>query len=350
MSTFRKICSVLLGIVFLLSGIFKLMDPVGTTMIVDAWLGFLHLSFLGFLSRVSAVALPLIEVAVGAALMSGAFKKIVAVLSISVLSLFTILVLLLVIFKSEMECGCFGEAVHLSGWATLIKNIVCIALWVAAFVPLSATGKEPGKRKYASFGVTSAILLAFCIYSNIFLPIVDFTSFKTGNELAEVSDIAANEVSLPFFDSSWNYRDTLALSGNVVIVSLPTPEHAGARRLERIAEFVKTVEETGFTPIVLTSADPDEIGNVTSDATIAARLYFADYKSLLTLNRSNGGATLVSDGQIIRKWPAISLPSSEELSDFISSDPVEYMAEHSAVGVIALQTLILLCAGILLFV
>lgn len=350
MNTFRRICSIILGIVFLLSGVLKLMDPVGTGMIVESWLGFLHLSFLNFLSRIFAVALPLLEAALGASLVSGAFRKIAAFLSISVLSLFTILVLLLVIFKSEMECGCFGEAIHLSGWSTLIKNIVCIVLWTAAFVPLSAAGKEPGRRKYVSFGAASAILLAFCIYSNLFLPLVDFTPFKPGNELAEASDIAAAEVILPFYDSSWNYRDTLALSGNVVIVSLPSPERVGARRWKRTAEFVNTVAEKGLTPIVLTSADPDEIGEASGNGTIAAHLYFADYKTLYTLNRSNGGATLVSDGQIVRKWPAISLPSPEELSDSISSDPVEYMAEHSAGGFIALQALMLLCAGILLFI
>lgn len=349
MNTFRRICSIILGIVFLLSGILKLMDPVGTGMIVESWLGFLHLSFLNFLSRVFAIALPLLEAAIGASLVSGAFKRVTAILSISVLSLFTVLVLLLVIFKSEMECGCFGEAIHLSGWSTLIKNIVCIALWAVAFVPLSSAGKDPGKLKYVSFGAASAVLLAFCIYSNLFLPVVDFTPFKPGNELAEASDVAANEVILPFYDSSWNYRDTLALSGDVVIVSLPAPDRAGARRWERTAEFVKTVAENGLTPIVLTSADPDEIGEALDHGTIADHLYFADYKTLYTLNRSNGGATLVSDGEIIRKWPAISLPSSEELSDFISSAPVEYMAEHSTGGVIALQTLILLCAGLLLF-
>lgn len=349
MSTFRRICSIVLGVVFLLSGIFKLMDPVGTGMIVESWLGFLHLAFLGFFARIFAVALPMFEAVIGAALISGAFRKVTAILSISVLSLFTVLVLLLVIFKSEMECGCFGEAIHLSGWSTLIKNIVCIVLWTVAFVPLSSAGKEPGKRKYVSFGAASAILLAFCIYSNLFLPIVDFTLFKPGNELAEASDVAANEVLLSFYDSSWNYRDTLALSGNVVIVSLPSPDRAGARRWERTAEFVKTVAENGLTPIVLTSADPDEIGETLEHGTIAAHLYFADYKTLYTLNRSNGGATLVSDGQIIRKWSSISLPSSEELSDFMSSDPVEYMAGHSAGGVIALQALILLCAGLLLF-
>ena len=33
-------------------------------------------------------------------------------------------------------------------------------------------------------------------------------------------------------------------------------------------------------------------------------MYSADYKDILTINRSNGGLTYFSDGEVIRKWAA----------------------------------------------
>ena len=38
-------------------------------------------------------------------------------------------------------------------------------------------------------------------------------------------------------------------------------------------------------------------------------VYFADYKSLISLNRSNGGATYLSEGEIILKWSSKDTPS-----------------------------------------
>lgn len=38
-----------------------------------------------------------------------------------------------------------------------------------------------------------------------------------------------------------------------------------------------------------------------------------DRRSILALNRSNGGATLIQDGVVIRKWSSIFLPSADEL-------------------------------------
>ena len=42
----RRLCAFLIGVVFLLAGIFKLLDPVGAGLVMEGYLRFLHLAFL----------------------------------------------------------------------------------------------------------------------------------------------------------------------------------------------------------------------------------------------------------------------------------------------------------------
>ena len=82
--------------------------------------------------------------------------------------------------------------------------------------------------------------------------------------------------------------------------------------------------------------------------TVSRCLYFADYKTLLTLNRSNGGATYLADGLIVNKWTARTLPSGEELTTLMSSEPMEAASSASSRGRIAFQGGLLLCAALLI--
>ena len=51
----RRLCSVLLGLVFFIAGMLKLMDPVGTGLIVDGYLEFLHFEWLSFAAKAMGV-------------------------------------------------------------------------------------------------------------------------------------------------------------------------------------------------------------------------------------------------------------------------------------------------------
>ena len=124
----------------------------------------------------------------------------------------------------------------------------------------------------------------------------------------------------------------LDLQGNVLVVSAYKKLSAG--RIEGIESLVADARAVGLTPIVLVPSNDilaaalvssDAVdGNVSagdlsvSDAALPEWLdgivHYSDYKTLATLNRSNGGATWISDGQIVRKWSYTLRPSREKLS------------------------------------
>ena len=105
---FRRFCAFVIGIVFLSGGIFKLLDPVGSGLIMESYFKFLHLDFLNCISLWAAEFFAFAETFTGILLISGVFRKVTAIVTSVLLTLFTALTVLLVIFNPSMDCGCFG--------------------------------------------------------------------------------------------------------------------------------------------------------------------------------------------------------------------------------------------------
>ena len=166
----KRFCGYVVGIVFFISGVLKLLDPVGTGLIIGEYYRFMHLDFLSFSSKGVAVALSLVESIIGAALITGLWRRIVATVTLAVMGFFTLISVALLVFNPVMDCGCFGEAVHLSHLQTFIKNIVLDILCCASFFPFSALG-TPKKRKYVAFSLVCAALVCLVTYSLLYIPL-----------------------------------------------------------------------------------------------------------------------------------------------------------------------------------
>ena len=140
----RRLCAFIIGVVFVIAGIFKLLDPVGAGLVMEGYLRFLHITFLLPLAKAGAVALALLEAILGSAMICGVWRKPVAVITTAMIVFFTALTLLLAIFNpvSLTDCGCFGEVIHLTNFQTFLKNLVLLALALTAFLPFRNFGKN----------------------------------------------------------------------------------------------------------------------------------------------------------------------------------------------------------------
>lgn len=387
-NVFRRFCAFVLGAVFLISGILKLMDPVGSEFIMKSYFSFLHIGFMDFSAKFFGVAFALTEAVFGAALMSGVWRKVVGIAVVALTTFFTLLTLVLLIFNPVMDCGCFGEAIHLTHLQTFVKNVILCALCCGAFIPMRELDR-PVKVKYVSFALTACSLVALLIYSLVALPLKDYTAFHPGAMLQAAADEQYKDFSEPEFiyekdgvtqafsldalpDSSWNfvdsrirqddfaagtvltltddageYCDSLATKGNVLVVSAYRKLSAG--RIEGIESLVADARAAGVTPIVLVPSDDVLAAASEKHAALEDGLvYYSDYKTLATLNRSNGGATWISDGQIVRKWSYTLRPSSEKLSAALAEDPTALALETQSKGSLALQSFLLYIFAVLL--
>lgn len=387
-NVFRRFCAFVLGAVFLISGILKFMDPVGSEFIMKSYFSFLHIGFMDFSAKFFGVAFALTEAVLGAALMSGVWRKVVGIAVVALTTFFTLLTLVLLIFNPVMDCGCFGEAIHLTHLQTFVKNVILCALCCGAFIPMRELDR-PVKVKYVSFALTACSLVALLIYSLVALPLKDYTAFHPGAMLQAAADVQYKDFSEPEFiyekdgvtqafsldalpDSSWNfvdsrirqddfaagtvltltddageYCDSLATKGNVLVVSAYRKLSAG--RIEGIESLVADARAAGLTPIVLVPSDDVLAAASEKHAALEDGLvYYSDYKTLATLNRSNGGATWISDGQIVRKWSYTLRPSSEKLSAALAEDPTALALETQSKGSLALQSFLLYVFAVLL--
>lgn len=351
MRVIRRISAGLVGCVLFLSGVLKLMDPVGARLVVEEYLQFLHLGFLSGLAGLAGSGLALLEALLGAALITGVWRKVTAIATGVLLGFFTLLTVALCIWNPPMDCGCFGEIVHLTHVQSLIKNIVLLALWALATLPLGK--QEPTRKvKFVTFPITAISVVLFLLYSALSIPLVDFTPFKPGAELMLPEQIENplddRTPTLSVSDATGEYVDSLMVTGELLAVSVYDPAKVGVQDWERIARLMREAAALGYNPVVLAAATPEQVESLTTAPEVLSATYFADRKKLLTLNRSNGGATFVSDGLIVTKWSARRLPDREKLTELSEIDVTESLLSETNGGRLKFQAFLLYVFAVML--
>ncbi|MBQ2133828.1 MAG: DoxX family protein, partial [Bacteroidales bacterium] len=134
MRILRAICRVVFGILFVFSGFIKAIDPIGSALKIKEYFGAMHLAFMDFLSIPGAILLSTTEFIIGVAILKGLRINLFSKLALWFISFFTLLTLWIYLFNPVSDCGCFGEAIHLSNKATFIKNLVLLAAALVIFL------------------------------------------------------------------------------------------------------------------------------------------------------------------------------------------------------------------------
>lgn len=327
MRVVRRISAVVIGLVYLVAGLLKLMDPAGAGLVVDEYFKFFHLDAFRGLSAFAGSAGALMETALGIALVTGVWRRVTGIVTLAATGFFTVITVILLIFNPAMDCGCFGEAVHLTHLQSFLKNVALLALWCLAFIPIKR--QEPTRRvKYVSFSVACVSVCLFFLYSSLSLPLLDFTDYRPG---AEIED-----AGLYFSDAGGEYADSLATEGKVFAISVYNPEKIQGRNWDKFAKTLQSAEAAGLTPLLLAASYPGEIENYAPEE-ILPYTYFADRKTLLTLNRSNGGANYFFDGLIVAKWSAYAPPSAEKLAELSDGDAMDTLISRNNAARLKIQ-------------
>lgn len=381
-NVFRRFCAWIIGATLLFSGIVKLMDPVGSALVVSEYLKFFHMTWLRFISFPAALLLCLAETVSGIALITGVWRKFFALTTSLLMGFFTVLTVILVVFNPQMDCGCFGQAIHLTHLQSLLKNIVLCALCAGAFLPMTDYD-EPAKVKYVSFSLSLIAVLAFFVHCVSTRPVKDFTSFRPGAQIMAARTISDDIVVEDSFiyekdslqqefslkemlpDTSWTfvrtithaseetpspvlsiynklsetYVDSLAAKGDVLVISVYNPDRFDSKRQIAAASLMETARWIGYTTILLTTS---------VDAPQMEDEYQSDFRTLIGLNRSNGGATLIQDGYIARKWDKRHYPSEEDLEGFFGGEPAETVISSQTRSDLFFQSFLLGLAAILI--
>jgi uncharacterized membrane protein YphA (DoxX/SURF4 family) len=214
MKTMVNIARILVGGLFIFSGLVKAIDPLGLAYkmqeFFEAWsnAGIMKglMSWLDGQALLFSVVMITLEVVLGVALLSGWKKNIVSWLLLLLMLFFTFLTSYVLFSGKIQACGCFGDCIPLTPIQTFTKDIVLLIL-----VLLVLFGRKyinplfSNKVSTIIFFISLFGILGLQWYVLKHLPVKDCLPFKIGNNILELRKMPKDAVP-DKFDYKFIYK------------------------------------------------------------------------------------------------------------------------------------------------
>ena len=363
--TLIAISRVLVGGLFIFSGLIKVNDPVGTSIKMQEYFDVFATDIspifepLKEISLAIAVFLVVFEVALGVMLLVGWRLKRAVYLLLAMILFFTFLTFYSAYFNKVTDCGCFGDAIKLTPWESFYKDIVLLVMIVFLLV---FKGHLPNKRsafgKWVTMG-TLALSLVLAIYAIRNLPFLDFRAFKEGVNIHQAMqpsgelqysylmekdgenhafDQYPTDDSYTFLEMTlknpevlprisdfavWNEagdhteeilqgKKLLILSSNIEKIGLSVKE------LDRISALINSFQGTGVSVLLIAASSEEEMKNYLEKKGLRIGYYMADATVVKTIIRSNPGLVFIEEGTILKKYHYRNTPTPEIANNIFS--------------------------------
>ena len=201
------IARLIVGLLFIISGLIKLNDPVGFSFKLQDYFApeVLNLEFFVPYALLIAIVLVIVEVLLGIFLLLGHFKKITLWSLLLMIVFFTFLTFYSAYFNKVTDCGCFGDALPLTPWESFTKDVVLLVLILILFIGNKYI-QPIFNLKIRNFIIFGAFLFCFGIayYVLQHLPIIDFRAYKIGANIQEGMSVPENAPQ-PIFEYKWKF-------------------------------------------------------------------------------------------------------------------------------------------------
>lgn len=368
------ICRLLVGLLFIFSGLIKANDPLGFSYKLQEYFEVFHITFLDGLALYIAVILCAFEMILGFALLIGVRGKQVAWGLLLLIIFFAFLTFYSAFFKVVQTCGCFGDAIVLTPWQSFSKDLVLLLLVVVLFK--HRAGIQPiFNVKTSDRLLIIAVIGGFAVgfYTYNFLPVMDFLPYKIGanipdemkrppnaqpdvyeqtyhlkNKATGVTKVMNDKEyissniwkdsnwqiigqpesrlvkkgftpkiqDLSIYDSQHNdYTNELLTNPyySLVIVAWDL-DHANVDAINQINALALDLRENFNTRVVLLTSSPASVAEAYSKQhRLVFELFYADEVPLKEMVRANPGVILLKNGTVINKWHYHMLPKYDDL-------------------------------------
>ena len=170
LGTYGKFARILIGLIFLFSGISKGVDTPSTSLMLYGMFTN-YISFLPFYAYdIVSFALVALELITGMCLLIGLFRKFVTRFCLLLVSFFTVFTFINAIGRFSDDCGCFGGILHFTRWQSFAKNILILALSIISLY--DKTEFRDVKRYYVvAIPVSAYCISLFCFMGILYQPI-----------------------------------------------------------------------------------------------------------------------------------------------------------------------------------
>ncbi|WP_372756251.1 BT_3928 family protein [Mariniflexile sp.] len=354
MKVLVAISRIFVGVLFIISGLIKLNDPLGFSYKLQEYFSVevLNMPYLEPYALIFSVLVVVFEVVLGVFLIIGYKPKFTVWSLLVMIVFFTFLTFYSAYFDKVKDCGCFGDALAMTPWESFSKDVVLLV-----FILILFFGVKHIKPVFTSLYTTILALLSFIFsfwlgyHVLMHLPVVDFRAYKIGNNILEGMSIPEN-AQKPIVEYAWKFNvngeekvittdgsypdvkgdfvsvDTKVIDEgykppvvdfsiessegedftqhylseeNVIIVvayNLESMEKAGAVKLRSMSDEAL---KKGYKVIGLTASAEDVKQRIKTKYRLNFEFYLCDEKALKTIVRSNPGVLELDKGTIKQK-------------------------------------------------
>jgi uncharacterized membrane protein YphA (DoxX/SURF4 family) len=353
-NTITQFSRLFVGILFIISGLIKLNDPIGFSYKLDEYFSEAVFNMPFFVPYTLAIALFLVilEVVLGVMLLIGYKSKLTIWSLLLLVIVFTFLTFYSAYFDVVKDCGCFGDALHLTPWQSFSKDIILLFFILILFYNQKLIKPLFSDKIQNILAFASFVLCAFMGYWVInHLPLKDFRPYKVGTNIKTAMEIPDNApksvVEMVFIykvngvDKEFTEKDLMSLpegatfvdrKDKVIVQGYLPPIHdfkleldgqdntqlilskektllitaydlekANPDAMQKLDELYKKATAKGFYVAMVTGSSNEVITNAKKKYGITFDIYFCDAIAIKTIERANPSFVLLHYGTVKQK-------------------------------------------------
>lgn len=370
-----NVCRFLVAATFIFSGYVKAIDPLGTQYKIHDYLVALNIdSFIpSYLTLGASVILAALEFSLGILLLFAIRRRLVSKTILLFMAIMTATTVWIALANPVKDCGCFGDALKLTNWQTLGKNIILLAAALAIWkAPLAMVRFISKANQWIVINYTVIFCIATSTYCLYDLPLFDFRPYHIGADIRKGMEIPegaeqptfettfilkkdgkTKEFTLDNYpDSTWTFvdsktvqtsegyvppihdfsmedtatgddltQDILSDKGYTFLLIMPHLENADDSNFGDINQIYDYCQKYGYRFYALTASNKKAIGRWTDMTGAEYGFLFTDETTLKTIVRSNPGLILIKGGTIIQKWSHNKLPKLNDSTPKLEKTP-----------------------------
>lgn len=358
-----NIVLILVGGLFIFSGLIKVNDPIGTSIKLKEYFEVFSADFASFFHIFAPISLPIavfivvLEVMLGFAVLLRYRMKITAWVLLLLIVFFTFLTFYSAFTGNVTDCGCFGDAIKLTPWESFSKDVVLLVLIIYLFIFRKRFSPLFKLRIGDVIMVAiTGVNLFLAINAINHLPYIDFRPYHVGadiqksmkpSEPLEYIYIMEKEGQQYEFenypeDTTYEYVDMklknpeaqpkitdynvwkdegdyteASFEGDKLFVIFQDVNKAGLSDMPEIRKLVKDLE--GKLDIwALTANDAGTFEAFRHEYQLAIPYYYADGTVLKAMIRANPGIMLLRDGVVKAKWHHNDTPQASQVLELLN--------------------------------
>lgn len=353
MKALVSISRILVGGLFIFSGLIKLNDPVGFSFKLEDYFApdVLNLEFLVPYALAIAIFVVIYEVLLGVMVIIGYAKKFTVWSLLLMIVFFTFLTFYSAYFNKVTDCGCFGDAIKLTPWESFTKDVILLVFILILFFGQKYITPLFEKASLKFIVLASFLFCIFITYQVLnHLPYIDFRAYKIGSNIQESMSIPP-DAPRAIYDYSWKFdvngeekivvtqgdypavegefvgvetklvqegyapsitdftietddeilTDEILAIEKLIMVVVYNVERSNPKGFESIKKITDEAIEKGYTVIGLSASLEKTIEGLKTTHDLNFDFYFCDQTVLKTIVRSNPGILELNAGTIKQK-------------------------------------------------